>query len=184
MTYWPTLNDQEAFRHAMDNNLGTEGHGDSRIVRAHAFFREQVGSWLDASVERGVGEMKAAEAMERAVSHRLEVVAIDLTDQDEPHTIFETLNARGTPLLQSEMIKNRIMYEAQRNPARNAVTDIWPFEASDETSEWWSREIGRGRQRRARIDIFLNNWLSMQIERPAVRRVVHGAARRPDRVRC
>lgn len=159
---WPTRNDQEAFRHAMDNGLGTEGHGDSRIVRAHEFFREQVGSWLDASVEIGVRELEAAEAMERAVSHRLELVAIDLTDQDEPHTIFETLNARGTPLLQSEMIKNRIMYEIQRNSDAEPVTDLWPFEASDETSEWWSREIGRGRQRRARIDIFLNNWLSMR----------------------
>ena len=33
------------------------------------------------------------------------MVVIDLSPQDDPHVIFETLNARGTPLLESDLIK-------------------------------------------------------------------------------
>ena len=44
---------------------------------------------------------------------RLEIVVIDLGDSDDPHIIFETMNARGTPLLQSDMIKNKILHDAK-----------------------------------------------------------------------
>lgn len=159
---WPTLNDRAAFRHAMDNDLPAEGYGDSRIVRAHEFFKGNVGAWLDGRLQRGGTELEAANAVEVAVADCLELATINLAEKDEPHTIFETLNARGTPLLQSEMIKNRVMYEIQRKTETGTVDDPWPFEESGEISDWWSAEIGRGRQRRARIDIFLNNWLSMR----------------------
>ena len=41
--------------------------------------------------------LKAAEALERVVRNYLELVVIDLGEKDDPHVIFETLNARGTP---------------------------------------------------------------------------------------
>ena len=41
-----------------------------------------------------------------------ELVVIDLNQADDPHIIFETLNARGTPLLPSDMIVNQILYQA------------------------------------------------------------------------
>ncbi|MDE2978619.1 MAG: DUF262 domain-containing protein [Acidobacteriota bacterium] len=129
---WPTLNDQAAFRHAMSNELSDEGYVESSIVAAHRFFKEQTATWLDAKVRDGASELGAAEALERAVTHRLEIVAIDLMESDDPHTIFETLNARGTPLLQSEMIKNRIMYDefdeftryASKKPINDVVDDL------------------------------------------------------------
>ena len=61
--------------------------------------------WLDRNYEPGEAQAKAADALEYAVSDLLELVVIDLGTADDPHIIFETLNARGTPLLQSEMIK-------------------------------------------------------------------------------
>ena len=56
---------------------------------------------------------------------QLELVVIDLGDTDDPHVIFETLNARGTPLLQSDMIKNKILHDA----------DIGAEDESDASSE-------------------------------------------------
>ena len=44
---WPTIYDQEPFRHAMSNDLPTADHGTSLIVQAHEFFKEQVQLWLD-----------------------------------------------------------------------------------------------------------------------------------------
>ena len=155
---WPTINDQDAFRHAMSNDLSSEEHRTSRIVLAHNFFRTQVDLWLDSIYQNGTTQDSAAEALERAVSDLLELVVINLAPADDPHIIFETLNARGTPLLQSEMIKNRILYEARSDGDTRDASAIWGFDADS----WWRTEIGRGRQRRPRIDLFLNNWLTMR----------------------
>lgn len=160
---WPTINDQDAFRHAMNNELSSDTHRESRIVQAHDFFKTQVSLWLDRNYEPGDAQAKAAEALEYAVSDLLELVVIDLASVDEPHIIFETLNARGTPLLQSEMIKNRILYEARSNGDERDASALWGFD----TDRWWRNEIGRGRQRRPRIDLFLNNWLTMRRLTPA-----------------
>ena len=156
---WPTINDQDSFRHAMRNDLSSDEHRESRIVQAHNFFRTQVDLWLDRRCEPGADPAeaaKAAGALERAVSSLLELVVIALAPADAPHIIFETLNARGTPLLQSEMIKNRILYEAREGGAPDA-TASWGFD-----SDWWRDEIGRGYLRRPRVDVFLNNWLAMR----------------------
>lgn len=155
---WPTINDQDAFRHAMDNELSSDAHRESQIVKAHNFFRTQVDLWLDQNHQSDEDRAKAAEALEYAVSDLLELVVIDLATADEPHIIFETLNARGTPLLQSEMIKNRILYEARSAGDERDASVLWSFD----TDDWWRREIGRGRQRRPRIEVFLNNWLTMR----------------------
>ena len=161
---WPTINDQDSFRHAMANDLSNDAHQESRIVQAHNFFRTQVDLWLDRQFESGDTRSKASEALAKAVSDLLELVVIDLTPTDDPHIIFETLNARGTPLLQSEMIKNRILYEAHSSGDTRDASALWSFD----NNRWWRGEIGRGRQRRPRIDIFLNNWLTMR-QRTAIR---------------
>lgn len=157
---WPTINDQDSFRHAMSNDLSSDEHWESGIVQAHNFFRTQVDLWLDRCSEPDADPAeatKAAEALERAVSDLLELVVIDLAPADAPHIIFETLNARGTPLLQSEMIKNRILYEAHAGDVAPDAGALWGFD-----SDWWRNEIGRGYLRRPRIDVFLNNWLAMR----------------------
>ena len=39
---WPTMDDQNAFRHAMHNDLPSEQHRESSIVQAHEYFKQQV----------------------------------------------------------------------------------------------------------------------------------------------
>ena len=163
---WPTVFDRVAFRHAMSNDMSATDHAASRIVQAHDYFKGQAERWLDkASDETGTGD-GAASALEKAVREKLELVVIDLGDTDDPHVIFETLNARGTPLLPSDMIKNRILHDAgvsidYEDKISSEQHQLWPF-AED---RWWTREIGRGFQRRPRIDAYLNHWLTLRNRR-------------------
>lgn len=154
---WPTLNDRHAFRHAMHNGLPSDKYEDSLIVQAHEFFKHAVEHWLTQHPD----EVEArADALEKAVVHLLELVVIDLRTDDEPHIIFETLNARGTPLLQSDLIKNMVLYEAGKAdiaPDSEEALRLWDF-----TDSWWREEISRGRLRDPRIDVFLNYWLTMR----------------------
>ena len=154
---WPTKADQEAFRQAMHNDLLSEEYKESLIVQAHDFFKLQTSQWLDAQPQ---DQEARAEALDQAITDYMELVVIDLEPTDDPHIIFETLNARGTPLLQSDLIKNMVLFEAGQP---GVVIDaeiagrLWAF-----TDSWWSTEIRQGRLYRPRIDAFLNYWLVMR----------------------
>lgn len=160
---WPTVVDRVAFRHAMSNDLSATDYSTSRIVQAHDYFRGQAEQWLDRFSEENGERDAAPSALESAVRMNLELVVIDLGDADDPHVIFETLNARGTPLLQSDMIKNKVLHDANFKVAEDGSVSteqgrLWPFDEDD----WWGQEVGRGFQRRPRVDVYLNHWLTLR----------------------
>ena len=147
---WPTRGDREAFRHAMDNGLAANDFAESLIVQAHEFFKLQARKWLqDAS-----GPMESRiDALEAAATSMLQMVVIDLDSEDDPNLIFETLNARGTPLEQSDLIKNFVL-----SRDRDKQGDIW----GNLDAGWWRIEVRQGRLFRPRLDMLLNYWLAMR----------------------
>ena len=128
---WPTTNDREAFRHAMHNGLATDDYENSLIVQAHEYFQSQARQWLGSNAET---IQVRAEALETAVTAMLQMVVIDLGPREDPHVIFETLNARGTPLRESDLIKNFVS-------SKSGQDDIW----GDLDDNWWQQEIRQGR---------------------------------------
>ena len=150
---WPTRTDRDAFRHAMDNGLAVNDFEESLIVQAHEFFQEQVVKWLEDAVG---SERDRIDALETAVTALLQMVVIDLNPQDDPNLIFETLNARGTPLEQSDLIKNFVLSQFPKES--NGLGDIW--EGLDDV--WWRREARQGRLFRPRLDMLFNYWLAMR----------------------
>ena len=147
---WPTRSDREAFRHAMDNGLAADDFEASLIVQAHEFFQLQVRKWLDDAA--GPIEPRV-DALEVAATSLLQMVVIDLSPQDDPNLIFETLNARGTPLEQSDLIKNYVL-----SRDRDGESDTW----GDLDDGWWRMEVRQGRLFRPRLDMLLNYWLAMR----------------------
>ena len=101
---WPTSGDRDAFRAAMTNDQDTQGFESSLVVQAHEFFSLQIGEWLHAvDVDK---RAQRAHALHTALIGLVELVVIDLKIGDDAYVIFETLNARGTPLLASDLVKN------------------------------------------------------------------------------
>ena len=147
---WPTRGDREAFRHAMDNGLAVHDFEESLIVQAHEFFQLQVRKWLQDAP--GPIEPRI-DALEAATTSMLQMVVIDLGSQDDPNLIFETLNARGTPLEQSDLIKNFVLSQE-----RDREGDIW----GNLDDGWWRTEVRQGRLFRPRLDMLLNYWLAMR----------------------
>ena len=142
---WPTTHDREAFRHAMHNGLATDDYEQSLIVQAHEYFQLQARHWIGGNTE---AFQVCAEALETAVTGMLQMVVIDLGPEDDPHVIFETLNARGTPLLESDLIKNYVS-------SRSGQDNIW----GNLDHNWWRQDFLQGRLLRPRIDALLDYWL-------------------------
>ena len=153
---WPASDDQESFRKTMDNESSAEGHENSAIVKAHEFFKSVTEEWLSQGPEPIDNRAKA---LEQTLADLLQMVVIDLKTEEDAQVIFETLNARGTPLLASDLVKNFILQKAGLGSVADAIHDKYlkGFE-----SEWWRREVGSGQNARPRIDTFLYFWLIMR----------------------
>lgn len=154
---WPTLSDREAFRHVMRRDQIKHADQkrkiqDKKIAKAHNFFKSRVREWVTA-------EPDAVLALESTLRNHLQLVVIDLKRDDDPYVIFEVLNARGTPLLEADLIKNFILSEANKEglDANKLQTTHW----GKMEEEWWREAVGR--PARPRIEVFLNHWIVMHL---------------------
>ena len=156
---WPTSLDRDSFRAAMVNGAPTTGHEDSLIVQAHDFFRLQIREWINSAVS---AEERAdrIHGLEAAMFGLLEVVVIDLASADDAFVIFETLNARGTPLLASDLVKNYVLQTA--TAIGLDVDELYERDWQPLEDSWWREEVRQGRIVRPRLDVFLNYWLVME----------------------
>jgi hypothetical protein len=87
-------------------------HPENRIDEAYAFFHGRVKEWA-YEVEAGE-QLARLELLRITICELLKVVSITLEADDNAQVIFETLNARGTPLLALDLVKNAVFLEASR----------------------------------------------------------------------
>lgn len=166
---WPTNADREHFRSVMraadpDEVRDLYGRASSAKSVGHpiadAYLRFY--GWVDRWIDEVDDLEKRVHSLYAAVKENLRLVAIDLDSQDDPQVIFETLNARGTPLLASDLIKNFLFHQPRTDGGnlRRLYEQYWsPF---DESQSYWRKEIGRGHARRPRIDTYLQHYLMMR----------------------
>lgn len=158
---WPSRVDRSAFEYAMDDGMTPPaGLLEARITKAHEFFQAAIGEWLaKAGDEEQMGRWLVA--LSATLQQRIQIVAIDLSDSDDDQLIFETLNDRGTPLLQADLIKNFLFQECE---ALGADVDAWSdMYWLDFDDDWWRGQVAQGRLFRSRIDLFLQYWLTMRL---------------------
>jgi len=167
---WPTNRDQEDFRRVMDAGSPadllalygvkdpTKGVGQP-IADAYLYFYEAVKDWVRPGENGMEGRL---EILYQTLREKLRMVVIDLSTDDDAQLIFETLNARGTPLLPSDLVKNFLFHrvELAHEPLEPLYAQYW--EQFDLESAYWGEELGRGHARRARIDLFLQHYLTVK----------------------
>lgn len=168
---WPTNVDRQQFRLVMTaGSLGAVqdlcnlslGGGQSglRIPNAYLFFYRSAESW--------VGNASHGEKIEQltvllnTLRESLQVVVIDLDESDNAQVIFESLNARGTPLLPADLVKNFLFLAAESHGDDiQALYDTY-WRAFDLDRKFWRAEVQQGRLRRPRLDIFLQHYLTLK----------------------
>ena len=87
----PTQTDRDAFK-----KLILEGsEGQSQIARCYQFYEHKI---HQNNID--------IRALTKVITGRLSVVSIVLDHDDNPHLVFESLNAKGRPLTQADLIRN------------------------------------------------------------------------------
>ncbi|MBN1810320.1 MAG: DUF262 domain-containing protein [Anaerolineae bacterium] len=161
---WPTNVDQSQFRRVMQ--AGSPDQLDLRqfqrphlIADSYIFFHEAVLAWVKPDL---LDHERRIEVLYSALRESVRMVVIDLENEDDAQLIFETLNARGTPLLPSDLVKNYLLRQAglEGEPLEPLYRQYWqPF---DQRAEYWRRELGPGHAKRARIDLYLQHYLTLK----------------------
>jgi uncharacterized protein with ParB-like and HNH nuclease domain len=111
----PTQPDREAFK-ALVAGSPLEG---SRFAQAVDFFCKKLAG-ADSD-----GEPIQLDQLSSAIQNRLTVVAIHLGDTDDPYLIFESLNAKGAPLTQADLIRNYLLLRLHSNAQQAAYEQAW-----------------------------------------------------------
>ena len=160
---WPTNADRNEFRAVMTAASRAAVQtlvldGECLIRNAYLFFADCFASWLG---EEPGQPAQRLQALHLALREDLNVVVIDLEDNDDAQEIFETLNALGTPLLPADLVKNYLfrLAELQGDDTQKLYDHYW--KGFDDDKSYWRKEVRQGRLKRARLDLFLNHYLTM-----------------------
>ncbi len=156
---WPTTRDKQAFYEVMAPkskiDYTTLKHSSARLVLAHRYFAERTREWLmEAGIESAA---QRAEALDLAVRTLLQIVVIDLQIDENAQEIFETLNARGTPLTPVDLIKNLVFQRLLDEDVD--VEKIYDTSWRHFETEFWEKEISSGRLKRPMAVVFFHHWL-------------------------
>jgi hypothetical protein len=177
---WPTKRDQAQFREVWEagskvtleqkhpSHKGKTELDRPRMVAAYCYFYEAIDSWA-----KGTGDVLAAlNALRRAVQQRLELVQIDLEPKENTQEIFQTLNSGGVALLASDLLRNYMYSKAKDTLDPEKIDEIYwsRFDVPDdplkpEGRRFWETTIQQGRFSRARLDLFVQHYLAMKLER-------------------
>ena len=119
----PTQADRSAYN-AVVYKKEIETHEESRVVQAYRYFCKK----LDGKdVE---DQPITASQTLQAIQQSLQVVMINLGEADDPYLIFESLNHKGKPLNQADLVRNYVLMRFQHSTSAGgeqevAYEDLW-----------------------------------------------------------
>lgn len=181
---WPTNADRATFREvltagspqALRKSLEIVDRASApRLAAAYLYFSDRIRDFVVAAGDDSELRDQRIFAIYQALRTALQLVVIELEEGDDPQVIFETLNARGQPLLPSDLIRNYIFLNAANDPSCDAdelYNRYWRAFDDDRVSQvvngenrFWHVPERQGRLLRPRIDLFLFHYLTMKTER-------------------
>lgn len=187
---WPTNADRGVFEAVMSAGAradvmrlfpqrvdGRKAIPRERLAEAYLFFSKRIEEFCRSDSHGNVAEgldTNRLATLFQVLRRNVQLVVIELERDDDPQVIFETLNARGQPLLPSDLIRNFTFLQANRRDEQvdRLYTTYWkPYdelsaELGASTDEpFWKQPEQQGRILRPRIDLFFFQYLTFQAER-------------------
>lgn len=137
------------------------------MVEAYIFFYNKISEFFNASLEdspyNGLPLNSRLETAFHTLEKALQVVVIELSQSDDAQVIFETLNARGEPLLPSDLLRNFIFLRARQEGLKSQ--EVYESYWKEFDGDFWRNEMSQGRITRPRSDLFMQHFLTAQTTR-------------------
>jgi len=178
---WPTNADQDVFAQimkagslkALTEAFSKAGDTLPRMAQAYEYFSLQIEAYVSSDENGSKTTLQNRfYCLMLALKESLQLVVIELEAEDDPQIIFETLNARGQPLLPSDLIRNFIFMKVGSEKSNTMYNKYWRqfdderVSDADEDGEnrFWHLDERQGRLTRPRIDLFIFHYLKMKTE--------------------
>jgi uncharacterized protein with ParB-like and HNH nuclease domain len=107
----PTQLDREAFRRLIDNESLIE---TNPISECYLFFERKI---RQSQLE--------FQKIKRVICSNLSVVSVVLSNEDDPYSVFENLNAKGRPLTQADLIRNYFFMRIHVDSQEHIYEKYW-----------------------------------------------------------
>lgn len=148
------LNDRKDFERVIglteDSQIETESK--SHIIQAYNFFQKNI------DIEKV--------DIDSLMKH-ITFIDIELHQEDDEQTIFDTINSLGVRLTTAELLKNYFFTESTVEEYRELWVPV--FEKNQEVYEYWNSQITAGRVKKNNIDAFFTAFLNIKIQDPKLK---------------
>jgi uncharacterized protein with ParB-like and HNH nuclease domain len=105
LKFVPTQVDRDVYRAiALDRKVPENNKDVHQMAAAYHFFREKLLNGIDVN-DHPIDIGKVLITLEQC----FQVVMISLGDDDDPYLIFESLNFKGKPLTQADLVRNYVL---------------------------------------------------------------------------
>jgi uncharacterized protein with ParB-like and HNH nuclease domain len=113
----PTQADRAAYN-ALIHQRDLTPHEESRVIQAYRFFLKKLeGTDLE---DRPIAPGQTLQAIQQS----LQVVMINLGEADDPYLIFESLNHKGKPLNQADLVRNYVLMRFQHSTSAGGEQEV------------------------------------------------------------
>lgn len=105
-----------------------EKRSSKNVQAAHSFFKAKLAKWIDESSPIIDSQLEAMRKLVTAITEQIQFLTIEVENEDDAFTIFETLNERGLKLSPADLIKSYILrkiIEENATSDREEIIDIW-----------------------------------------------------------
>ena len=146
----PKYGDRAAYTALVGGGETTVPPTDSRVPLAFDYFHKEL-------TQRLLTGQVDSERLFLALTQAFQVVFIDLNRDESPYRIFESLNAKGKPLSQADLVRNYLAMRLSPTGQEKVFDDQW---AHIEQHLQERRSVGRSRL--GELTAFLRHYLAMR----------------------
>jgi uncharacterized protein with ParB-like and HNH nuclease domain len=105
-----------------------EKRASKNVQNAHTFFNAKLKKWIEEGSPINESQLEAMRKLVTAINEQIQFLTIEVENEDDAFTIFETLNERGLKLSPADLIKSYILrkiIEENSTADREEIIDIW-----------------------------------------------------------
>ncbi len=113
----PTQVDRAAYN-ALVHRKEIAEYAESRIIQAYRYFIKKL-----SGVDDNDQKIVPAKTLQ-AIQQSLQVVMINLSESDDPYLIFESLNHKGKPLNQADLVRNYVLMRFHHSTSAGGEQEV------------------------------------------------------------
>jgi hypothetical protein len=105
-----------------------EKRSSKNVQNAHTYFKAELKKWVEQTSQIRESQLEAMQKLVTAICEQIQFLAIEVENEDDAFTIFETLNERGLKLSPADLIKSYILrkiIDENSNTNREEIIETW-----------------------------------------------------------